>query len=100
MIDDNNGPEAPYPGPSEQTPDADEGHESGLEQAVSKPKQGTEERPEDWNPPLGNPGSDQDAQTGRDNGGAGSDADQQMNDQGDAGKEPRGAPASDPESRA
>lgn len=70
MIDDNNGPEAPYPGPGEQTPDLGEGHDSGLEYVDSEPKQGTGERPEDWNPPPGNPGSDQDSQTGRDNGGA------------------------------
>ena len=70
MIENNNGPEAPYPGPSERTPESGEGHDSGLEQAVSEPKQGTDERPADWNPPPGNPGSDQDAQTGRDNGGA------------------------------
>ena len=100
MIDDNNGPEAPYPGPGEKTPDSGEDHDSGLEQAVSEPKQGTEERPEDWNPPPGNPGSDQDAQTGRDNGGADSDADQPMNDQSDEDNEPRSIPASDPESGA
>lgn len=44
MIDDNNGPEAPYPGPGEQTPDSGEGHDSGLEQADSEPKQGTDGR--------------------------------------------------------
>lgn len=55
------------------TPDTGEGHGSGLDQASSEPKQGTSERPADWNPPPGNPGSDQDAQTGRDNGGAKSD---------------------------
>jgi len=70
MVDDNNGPEAPYPGPDEETPDTGAGHDSGLEQAESEPKQGNGDRPEDWNPPPGNPGSDQDAQTGRDNGGA------------------------------
>jgi hypothetical protein len=100
MIDDNNGPEAPYPGPDEKAPESGEGRDSGLEQAESEPKQGADERPEDWNPPPGNPGSDQDAQTGRDNGGAAGDADQQMNDQGDEDKEPRGVPASDPESGA
>lgn len=100
MIDDNNGPEAPYPGPDEKAPESGEGHDSGLEQAESEPKQGIDERPEDWNPPPGNPGSDQDAQTGRDNGGADSDAAKQMNDQGDEDKEPRGVPASDPESGA
>jgi hypothetical protein len=100
MIDDNNGPEAPYPGPSEQTPDAGEGHDSGLEQAESEPKQGMDERPEDWNPPPGNPGSDQDAQTGRGNGGAAPNADPNFVDQSDDLKEPRDAPSSDPESGA
>ncbi|MDO4236124.1 hypothetical protein [Pseudomonas sp.] len=70
MVNDNNGPAAPYPGPEKQVPDLGEGHASGLEQAESEPKQGTGEKPEDWNPPPGNPGSDQDAQTDRDNGGA------------------------------
>lgn len=69
MSIDHNGPDAAYPGPDEET--FDTGQDSGLEQASSEPKQGTGERPEDWNPPPGNPGSDQDAQTGRDNGGAG-----------------------------
>jgi hypothetical protein len=100
MIDDNNGPEAPYPGPDEKASESGEGHDSGLEQAESEPKQGADERPEDWNPPPGNLGSDQGAQTGRDNGGADSDAAHQMNDQGDDDKEPRGVPASDPESGA
>lgn len=70
MAIENNGPEAAYPGPDTETPDTEEGHDSGLERAQSEPKQGTEEKPEDWNPPAGNPGSDQDAQTNRGNGGA------------------------------
>lgn len=70
MAIENNGPEAAYPGPEAEPVDTGEGHESGLEHAASEPKQGTGEKPEDWNPPAGNPGSDQDAQTGRDNGGA------------------------------
>jgi len=70
MVDDNNGPEAPYPGPEENAPDTGEGHDSGLDKAESEPKQGARERPVDWDPPPGNPGSDQDAQTDRDNGGA------------------------------
>ncbi|WP_296187057.1 hypothetical protein [Pseudomonas sp. UBA1879] len=70
MAIENNGPEAAYPGPDAEPVDTGEGHESGLEHAASEPKQGTGEKPEDWNPPAGNPGSDQDAQTGRDNGGA------------------------------
>jgi hypothetical protein len=100
MIDDNNGPEALYPGPSEQAPDAGGSHDSGLEKAESEPKQGTDERPEDWNPPPGNPGSDQDAQTGRGNGGAAPDADSNFVDQSADLKEPRDVPASDPESGA
>ncbi|AZE84084.1 hypothetical protein C4J98_2672 [Pseudomonas orientalis] len=70
MVDENNGPAAPYPGPEKQVPDLGEGHETALDRAESEPKQGAGEKPEDWNPPPGNPGSDQDAQTGRDNGGA------------------------------
>ncbi|WP_434771804.1 hypothetical protein [Pseudomonas entomophila] len=66
MVKDNNGPAAPYPGPSE--PDTGDGHGSGIEQASSEPKQGTGEKPEDWTPPPGNPGSDQDSQVERDNG--------------------------------
>lgn len=69
MAIDHNGPDAPYQGPS----DTDEDHGSGLEKAASEPKQGVGEawsqnRPEDWNPPPGNPGSDQDSQVPRDNG--------------------------------
>jgi hypothetical protein len=70
MAIENNGPEAAYPGPDAEPVDTGKGHESGLEHAASEPKQGTGEKPADWNPPAGNPGSDQDAQTGRDNGGA------------------------------
>jgi len=70
MSVDNNGPDAAYPGPDEKAPDTGEGHDSGLEKTTSEPKQGSQERPEDWNPPPGNPGSDQDAQTNRENGGA------------------------------
>ena len=71
MVDDNNGPGAPYSGPDEDAPDTGASHGSGLEQAESEPQQGTAERPVDWDPPPGNPGSDQDAQTNRGNGGAG-----------------------------
>lgn len=71
---DNNGPEAAYPGPDEKTRDTGEGHGSGIEQAPSEPKQGNEQRPEDWNPPPGNPGSDQDAQVDRENGTARTDS--------------------------
>ncbi|AMA46165.1 hypothetical protein [Pseudomonas alabamensis] len=70
MIKDNNGPTAPYPGPSGPT-DTGEGHGSGIEQASSEPKQGDAQqtgKPEDWTPPPGNPGSDQDSQLDRENG--------------------------------
>ncbi|MBX8488333.1 hypothetical protein K5D44_03580 [Pseudomonas cichorii] len=59
----NNGPESAYPGPSEKSTDTDEGHSSGLEQTQSEPKQGSDDRPEDWNPPPGNSESVDDAQT-------------------------------------
>lgn len=73
MAIDHNGPDAPYPGPAEGNTEQNAGHGSGLEQSPSEPKQGTGEawsanRPEDWNPPPGNPGSDQDSQVPRDNG--------------------------------
>ncbi|MBX8528589.1 hypothetical protein K5D32_02895 [Pseudomonas cichorii] len=58
----NNGPESAYPGPSDKTTDTGEGHGSGLDQVSSEPKQG-DDRPEDWNPPPGNPESVDDAQT-------------------------------------
>lgn len=79
MVNENNGPEAAYPGPADKAPDTGKGHGSGIEQAKSEPKQGTgqreaDKRPEDWNPPPGNPGSDQDAQTKRDNGSARTDS--------------------------
>ncbi|WP_240350343.1 hypothetical protein [Pseudomonas viridiflava] len=70
MAIENNGPGAAYPGPDEKGVDTGADHDSGLDQTSSEPKQGTGEKPEDWNPPPGNPGSDQDAQTGRKNGGA------------------------------
>lgn len=78
MSIENNGPQSAYPGPAEKTPDTGEGHGSGLEQTSSEPHQGVDERgaeqrPVDWNPPPGNPGSDQDAQTQRRNGGADTD---------------------------
>ncbi|WP_312931927.1 hypothetical protein [Pseudomonas sp.] len=73
MTDENNGPEAAYPGPDKHAPDTGEGHGSGLEETPSEPKQGKEgyqgsQRPADWNPPPGNPGSDQDSQVPRENG--------------------------------
>lgn len=74
MAIENNGPEAAYPGPDEKAIDTGAGHESGLEQADSEPKQGTGERPVDWNPPPGNPGSDQDAQADRENDGTKTDS--------------------------
>ncbi|SEI47202.1 hypothetical protein [Pseudomonas sp. NFR16] len=74
MAIENNGPEAAYPGPDEKSPDTGEDHDSGLERTSSEPKQGTVERPVDWNPPPGNPGSDQDAQVPRENGSARTDS--------------------------
>lgn len=75
MAIENNGPEAAYPGPAEKAPGTGE-QGSGIDQASSEPKQGADQpksgdKAADWNPPAGNPGSDQDAQTERDNGGAG-----------------------------
>lgn len=48
---------------------------AGLEQPESESRQGvgeawSEKRPVDWDPPPGNPGSDQDGQVDRDNGSA------------------------------
>ncbi|GFM87802.1 hypothetical protein PSCICO_32010 [Pseudomonas cichorii] len=60
------GPESAYPGPAEKTTDTGEGHGSDLEQTQSEPKQGGD-RPEDWNPPPGNPGSGDDAQADQEN---------------------------------
>ncbi|WP_416425010.1 hypothetical protein RAM80_04360 [Pseudomonas sp. App30] len=74
MVNTTNGPEAAYPGPDDNTPETGEGHDSGLEHASSEPKQGTGERPVDWDPPPGNPGSDQDAQVDRDKGSAKTDS--------------------------
>ncbi|WP_232924600.1 hypothetical protein, partial [Pseudomonas cichorii] len=61
----NNGPESAYPGPAEKTTDTGEDHGSGLDQAPSEPKQGSVDRPEDWNPPPGNLESDDEAQVDR-----------------------------------
>lgn len=85
MANDHNGPDAPYPGPAQSAPDTGAGHGSGLEHTESEPKQGvgeawSEKRPEDWNPPPGNPGSDQDAQVERDNGTARTDDDAAQNE--------------------
>lgn len=73
MAIDHNGPDSPYPRPTENTTDAEAAHGSGLEEAESEPKQGvgeawSEKRPVDWDPPPGNSGSDQDGQLDRDNG--------------------------------
>lgn len=59
MVNTTNGPEAAYPGPEDNTPES---------------KQGTDERPVDWDPPPGNPGSDQDAQVDREPGSAKTDS--------------------------
>ena len=74
-VEDNNGPEAPYQGPSRKKTDAGEGHGSGLDDTESEPKQGgddAEAKKErvDWTPPPGNPGSDQDALKDREEGSA------------------------------
>lgn len=73
MAIDHNGPDAAYPGAAAATPETDVDHGSGLAKAQSEAKQGvgeawSQQRPEDWNPPPGNPGSDQDAQQQRENG--------------------------------
>lgn len=60
MVNTIDGPEAAYPGPDDKAPETDEDHDSGLEQAESEPKQGTRERPVDWDPPPEDPASDQD----------------------------------------
>lgn len=78
MTIDHNGPADPYAGPSEKPTDVSHYGGSGLEKAQSEPKQGageawSQKRPEDWNPPPGNPGSDQDSQLPRDNGTARTD---------------------------
>ncbi|GFM49102.1 hypothetical protein PSCICE_03690 [Pseudomonas cichorii] len=62
-----NGPESAYPGPAEKTTDTGEDHGSGLEQARSEPKQGSDERSEDWNPPPESPESGGEAQTNLEN---------------------------------
>lgn len=72
MVIDHNGPDAPYSGPEETTPDTGAGPGSGLEQTESEPKPGageawSEKRPVDWDPPPGNTGSGQDGQTELDN---------------------------------
>jgi len=73
MSIENNGPEAAYPGPDEPA-DNSPVPDNGMEQAGSEPNQSKDERPEDWNPPPGNPGSDQDAQVNRENGSAKTDS--------------------------
>jgi hypothetical protein len=88
MTIDHNGPDAAYPGPAAAAPETDVGHGSGLEKTESEPKQGvgeawSQKRPEDWNPPPGNPGSDQDAQLERENGTARTNKDVEVPLQGD-----------------
>lgn len=73
MNSQNHDPGSTDHGHDQPPPDTGEGHGSGLEQVESEPKQGNrehtgEQRPEDWNPPPGNPGSDQDSQVPRENG--------------------------------
>lgn len=57
----------------------------GLEQTESEPRQGvgeawSEKRPVDWDPPPGNPGSDQDGQLDRDNSGDEGPTEEEMED--------------------
>lgn len=78
MAVENNGSEGAFQESSNKTPDTGEGHSSGLEKAKSEPRQGADEAEAkknrvDWNPPAGNPGSDQDAQQDRDTGSAKTD---------------------------
>ena len=92
MAIDHNGPSDPYAGPSD-TASADEGHGSGLERTASEPKQGvgeawSQDRPVDWNPPPGNPGSDQDSQAPRDNGTARTDEEKVRDGEGHSGEVP------------
>ncbi|MBD9654793.1 hypothetical protein IB239_08220 [Pseudomonas sp. PDM12] len=63
---------------SDKQVDTGAGHGSGLEKAKSEPKQGANEAEAkknrvEWNPPAGNPGSDQDALKERDIGSARTD---------------------------
>lgn len=63
---------------SDKQVDTGAGHGSGLEKARSEPKQGSSEAQAkknrlDWTPPVGNPGSDQDALKERENGTARTD---------------------------
>jgi hypothetical protein len=69
MMTENHGPEVANSESGNNEPEKGRGLDSGIENAGSEPKPATG-RPEDWSPPPGNPGSDQDAQTGRENGGA------------------------------
>ena len=57
MAIESNDPDVTRPPVPNSVPDSGEGHGSGLEKAKSEPKQGVGEawsdnRPEDWNPPL------------------------------------------------
>lgn len=91
MSIEHNGPQSAYPRLDGKSPDTGEDHGSGLEQTSSEPKQGDGERPADWNPPPGNPGSDQDSQVDRDNGTARTDADDEL------GFDPDSPDVSDPQ---
>ncbi|SDC15081.1 hypothetical protein SAMN05216185_101544 [Pseudomonas guariconensis] len=64
MAIESNDPDVTRPPVPNSVPDSREGHGSGLEKAKSEPKQGVGEawsdnRPEDWNPPPGDPGAGQ-----------------------------------------
>ena len=75
MAVEHNQPESAFQASSEKPVDTGAGHGSGLEKAKSEPKQGANEADAkknrvEWNPPAGNPGSDQDALRDRDTGSA------------------------------
>ncbi|MBJ9973909.1 hypothetical protein IAE35_02320 [Pseudomonas sp. S75] len=80
MTRDDNGPAAAYPGPAGAQDDTGRG--SDLEHTASEPRQAAGGKPEDWTPPPGNPGSDQDSQVPRDNGTARTSQDEPVARQG------------------
>lgn len=75
MAVEHNDSESAFESSSDKEIDTGAGHGSGLEKARSEPKQGSNEAEAkknrvEWNPPAGNPGSDQDALEERDIGSA------------------------------
>jgi hypothetical protein len=75
MSIDKNGPDTASSRPAQSQPHPREQYGTDVGQTAGEPKQSAAERPADWNPPPGNPGSDQDAQTDRSNSGTNSDND-------------------------